>query len=361
MAGREYAKWGDKRLKWGMVGLYWNMPLPSYITDPPDLTKKKGLRGTMRLPDDMDELETLGTNATDGAQQLEDVIPLETNRRDDLFVDSKAFTDARIAYDKTTKAVRLAHQARTIAADNCRGFLMVAKDALAPSLGKKWTGVWAEAGWNEGSLAVPREPDELLPMMNAQIAYLTAHPEVALPDPRFNYTLARATELRDALNYATNNADTTNDQKLGVNPALAAQQAAEQVRDLTEAALRRRLRGLHGELLQKIPTNSPHWIVFGFDQPGTTASPDDITVFAVDVLGGGQLLPRWENPARSEYTQGWMRVEGETGFTRIWRVDGGTEKLMDGLTVGQKVTLKTRAGNETGYGGYSDEIEVTVT
>ena len=360
MAGREYLHWDDRRYHWDQIGLYWDLPIASYLTDPPDLTKK-GIRHAMRLPDDQDELETLGINAADGAGQLEDTIPLATNRHDDVFVDAKAFSDARIAYDKTGKAVNLAYQAQTVARDNCRGFLMVAKEALWPSLGKKWTGVWAEAGWNEGNLIVPREADELLPIMNAQVAYLTAHPEVALPDARYNYTLVRATALRDALEAATNNADTSGGKILGVHPALSAQQAAETVRDLTEEALRRRLRGLHAELEQKIPADSPYWIIFGFDQPGAKNAPDPITVFSVDVLGGGRLMPRWENSARSEYTQIWMKTEADPVFVRIARVDGGTEKLIEGQTPGDKLTFKVRAANETNYGHFSDEVEVTVT
>jgi hypothetical protein len=78
MPGTEYPIWGDKRLKFGMPGLRYGRPLPSYITHPVDLTHRLR-RHDMQLPSDPDAKETLGFNAADGVQQYEASLPLLAN------------------------------------------------------------------------------------------------------------------------------------------------------------------------------------------------------------------------------------------------------------------------------------------
>lgn len=360
MAGREYPKWDDPRLRWDMPGLFYDLPLASYITDPPDL-KKKGIRHAMELPRDMDELESLGYSAADGASQLEDVIPLATNRHDDIVVDVRAFTQARGLYDTASAAVKVARQWVRDERDNSRGWLMLAKQVLAIKFGKKWSAVWAQVGFNERDLVVPSELEEIVPILRAHQAYLTAHPEDGSSDARFNVTAARAAEVVANAELALNNNDTTGATKiLGLKPAISAQEAAEHTRDLTEESLRRRLRGLHAELEQKIPADSPYWVIFGFDQPGSTGSPDAITGATAEPIGSGRIAYRWTNGPRATYTQLWLKNPDDT-WTRRETISGGTEITLDGFTPGQIVTAKLRPGNESGYGPYTEEITVTVT
>ena len=360
MPGREYPTWGDKRLKWGMVGLYYGLPLASYITDPPDLTKR-GVKHTMRLPDDQDELESLGYAAAAGAHQLEDVINLRANRHDDIIVDVRAFSDSRARVDRADAVRKRSYEQQATRAAEMRAWLTVARDVLVLTLGKKWTSVWAEAGWNENSLEIPRKAEEAMPILRAQTTYLTAHPEVANADPRYNYTLARANEVLASMNYSFDNTDDTGGKIIGTRVAEQKYDAEMQTRKLTEASLRRRLRGLQGELEQLIPADSPHWTVFGFNQPGTKNSPGPMTTATAEPLGGGRLMVRWENPVRTDYVQIWAHDQTTTTYTLARRADGGTETLLESLAPGTQLTLKLRAGNTTGYGHYSTEIKATIT
>src|SRR5437764_13346113 len=92
----EYPKWGDPRLRWGMPGLRWNSPLPSYITNPPDLTKKgKNHMASNNLPEPIDQLLILAEDAEDGAHNHQDDadLMLKQNREDDIHADRTALDD----------------------------------------------------------------------------------------------------------------------------------------------------------------------------------------------------------------------------------------------------------------------------
>lgn len=343
-----------------MVGVYFDLPLASYITDPPDLTKK-GTRHAMKLPDDPDELETLGFNAADGALQLQDTLPLKTNRDVDILVDTRAFSDARLVVDETDAAVRRAYRQLKIARDNARGWLMTGKALLIPVLGKKPSADWADAGWSDESLAVPHGEEELSHVLRAMADYLTDHPTLAVADPRINFTAVRANELLAAIDFAINNADETGGKIIGVNPAEAKREAAFNVRDLTEAALRRRLRGLYGELEQNLDPLSPNWVIFGFDQPGATNAPDPVEAVTATAIGGGRIKLEWPGAARSDRYQIWMKRENEPAFKRIEGTEGELEKYIEGETPGTKIKFKVRGVNATNYGPFSPEADVTVT
>ena len=360
MAEREYPTFDDPRIHFDQVGVYFDLPLASYITDPPDLTKK-GIRHSMQLPDDPDDLETHGFNAADGAAQLQDTIPLRANRDVDILVDARAFSDARIVYSDADLAVRRAYARLKIDRDNARGWLMTGKGLLINSLGRKPSAEWADAGWSDESLQVPVGEEALMPMLRKVAAYLTAHPGLVVTSASFNFTPARANELRAALDGALNNADTTGGKILGVNPAEAKREAAYNVRELTKAALERRLRGLYGELEQNLDPLSPNWVVFGFDQPGATNAPDPVESVTATAVGGGRIKLEWPGTARSDRFQIWMKREGEAAFKRIEGTEGELEKYIEGETPGAKLKFKVRGVNATNYGPFSPEVEVTVT
>lgn len=357
MAEREYPTWGDPRLSFDMPGLYFDLPLPSYITDPPDLNQK-GIRSIMELPKDQDQLESLGYTAAAGALQLQDTIPLKTNRHEDVLIDAHAFRDSRHDVDRLDAVRSRSYDQQDERAVVMREFLMTAKDVLSRTLGRKWSSLWAEAGWNENNLRVPEKVEEAMPILRAQVAYLTAHPEVAMADARYNYTLARANEVLALMDYALNNADDTNGKIIGTKVAEQRFDAAMQTRKLTKAALERRLRGLQGELQQNISPTSGDWLVFGFDQPGAKERPGAITDITAEAIGSGRVTYRWTNAPRATYTQIWL-PDAEGTYQRRETVPG-EEKTLDGFTPGAVVKARLRPGNETSYGPFSDEITVTV-
>jgi hypothetical protein len=350
----EYPKWGDKRLKWGMPGLRFDAPLPSYITNPPNLNQQpKGIHhmASNQLPDSLSGLETLGRDAVDGGAQLDTTIGVKQNTHDLVEADTNAFSDACDQYDAADTAVRVANTALRLAVSNTRGFLMAGRDLLKPVLGSKPSTAWAEWGFSDRSIAVPNGDDLLQPMLDKLQKKLAATP--ARENAPANFTAARALALYTALKNARSGAD-------GVNAKEADRQAKKRTRDLTEAALRRRLSGLVGELSQLLDPLSPHWVTYGFKKPGAPDSPEPVTALTATALGAGRVKLEWPAAMRAERYQIWRVTDTVTGTAELVDRTADTVYLLEAQTPGAALALKVRAVNETGEGHFSPLATVTV-
>ncbi|MCX6911098.1 MAG: hypothetical protein NTY01_24070 [Verrucomicrobia bacterium] len=360
MPDREYPKWGDKRLKFGLPGLRFDLPLPSWITDPPDLTLKYKGRHTMQLPEDLDDLDSLGHNAADGTKQHEDTLPLKANRHLDVEPDAYSFSAARRQSKNAMEVVNNANRRLRSDRDNARSYLMFAKTALTPTLGKDPSAAWAAAGFSDEDLQVPSGEDNLILMLTTHQPWLVAHPTLEVADPRFNYTAARAGELLAAFAYTLKNTDTANNKLLGLEPATIAAKNAYKNQQLTEAALRRRLHGLHAELEQILDPLDPRWLAFGFDLPGGEKRPGPIAALTVQMLGSGNAMLTWTGSERATRFQIWRKSPTDPDFVLFARTQGETEKLLKGEPVGVELAYKVR-GMNLYEGPFSDVVKVTVT
>jgi hypothetical protein len=169
-----------------------------------------------------------------------------------------------------------------------------------------------------------------------------------------NFTAARALELYTVLKDARS-------APTGVNAMEDARRAAKQTRDLTEAALRRRLTGLIAELGQLLDPFSPHWVTFGLKKPGAPDSPDAIKTLTATALGSGRVKLDYASAARAERYQLWQVTDPVTGAEELLDRTTDTTYLLEGQPVGAVLSLKVRAVNETGAGQFSPVVAVTVT
>ena len=352
----EFPTFDDKRIRFGMPGLRYGMRLPSYITDPPNLTVKTKRRHTMQVPSDPDAKETLGFNAADGAAQYQASLPLKANLHDAILADAQANSDARRGYSAADAKCRVSTGKLRIGRDNAKSWLTIAKNLLTPTLGKKPCAAWTEAGWSDQSIAIPQSEDQLMPMLRTQQMYLTARPTLAVIDPRYNYTAARAGELLAALQLALTNADETLG-PLGVEPAGVAADTAMNYRNLADAALDRRLHGLYSELEQVLEPLDPRWTAFGFDAPGSIRSPDAVAAATFEPLGTGKGKFSWTGATRAVRYQIHRQANGTSGYKLFAHTGGETEKLLDGLAIGDKLIV--RGVNDTNEGPFSPEVAVT--
>lgn len=354
MPDPEFPRFDDPRLRWGMPGLRYDSPLPSYITQPPNLNQPKGTHtvASNRLPDNLNELETLGRDAADGATQLGVTIGLKQNTAALITADTDALSDAGDQYTAADTAVRAANTGLRLAVSNARGFLMLGRDLLKPALGPKAATAWAETGFTSQSLTVPNDDELLQAMLDKMRTYLTANP--ARENAPVNFTAARALALFTALHDARSGAN-------GVNAKEAARQTAKATRDLTEAALRRRLNGLLGELAQLLDPLSPHWVTFGFYQPGAEERPAPVKTLTLTALGGGRVKLEYASAARTGHYQICQVTDLVTGAYEILADATATTHLLENQTVGATLTLKVRGVNETGAGKFSPNAEIVVT
>ncbi len=305
-----------------------------------------------RLPDNLADLETAGRDAEDGVNQLGVTIGLKQNTGPLIKADTDALSAAGDQYAAADTAVRDANGVLRVAVSNARGYLMLGRDLLKPTLGGKANTAWAETGFSDRSLAVPNGDDLLQAMLDKMKVYLTAHPN--LENAPANFTAAQSGTLFAALQAARSGPN-------GVNAKEATRQTAKTTRDQTEAALRRRLTGLLGELNQLLDPLSPHWVTFGFRKPGAPDAPDPVKSLTATALGGGRVKLDYPAAARAERYQIWRVTDPVTGAAELVDRTEQTSYLLENQTVGATLLLQVRAVNETGEGKSSPTATVIVT
>ena len=357
MPDPELPRYGDKRLTYGKPGLRYDQPLPSYITNPPNLRNQtKGTHthamASNQLPDNLAGLETLGRDAADGATQLGVTIGLKQNTADLITADTDALSDAGDQYNTADTGVRTANTTLRLAVSNSRGFLMTGRDLLKPVLGGKASTAWAETGFTNQSLAVPTADDQLQAMLDKMQTYLTTNP--TRENAPANFTAARGGILYTAIKEARSGIN-------GVTAKEDARKTSKGTRDLTEAALRRRLTGLLGELGQLLDPMSPHWVTFGFQRPGAEEKPDPVKTLTATALGGGRVKLDYTGGARSAHFQICQVTDPVAGTFTILDDATATTYLLEDQTVGATLALKVRGTNDGGDGKFSPTVQVVVT
>jgi hypothetical protein len=302
-----------------------------------------------RLPDPLEELQTLGEDAADGARQLAAALGLKQNTEPEIRADFADLVAKKTAYDVVV-AARPAHAAAlAVARSNTRAFLTATRDVFKTFLGSQPSAAWAEAGWSSQSLAVPATSDLLLPLLNAVRLFLEAHPDRA--NAPLNLTAARATDLHAALLAARTAENAHADQEAGAKAA----------RDASKERFRKRLLGLIAELGQLLDPLSPHWLAFGLNRPGAPERPEAVAETRASALGGGRVRVQCAPAPRADYYQVWLQVAGVDADFRKADSPREPDKLLEALPAGATVQIKLRAVNETGPGAFGGAVEVVVS
>ncbi|MBI2925200.1 MAG: hypothetical protein HYY24_05795 [Verrucomicrobia bacterium] len=301
-----------------------------------------------KLPASLEDLSTLAEDAADGAHQLEAAIGLKQNTEAAIRADLIDLTDKKSLYDDAVSDRKDLNTAATVARSNARGFLTTARDVFKKHLGQQASVAWEAPGWSSHSIAVPSTSELILPLLTSVKNYLTKNP--ARENAPLEVTAAKAGALYTALSdarSALNNHDTLiGDRKRD--------------RDASEENLRTRLRGLIGELGQKIGDMDPRWLTFGLKRPGAPDSPDAVTNTRATPLGGGKVRVQCDPAPRADYYQTWIQVAGVDADFRLADSPAEPDKILDGLNVGATVNLKMRAVNETGPGPFGEIVQTSV-
>ena len=306
-----------------------------------------------RLPDTLPKLISLGHDCADGAQQFEAAIPLLTNTQAALLGDVTDLETRRAAFaafEMVMPGVPDPDTVVQVARSNAKAFLTLVRENLKPTLGGKGQ-PWTPLGWPATSLAIPGTSEKILPHLDAVQGFLTAHPEFEISTAVVVLTAAKALALWTALDNAVkarNRRDTD-------------QATAFGLRNTSEAKLRTRLRGLIGELEQKIGPLDARWLAFGLNRPGAEDVPDAPANTHATGLGGGRVRVQCDHVPRADYFQFWIQVVGvDPEFRRAETFDE-PDKILEALPVAATVKIKIRAVNEAGPGPFGDEMAVVVS
>jgi hypothetical protein len=159
-----------------------------------------------------------------------------------------------------------AGDARRDAIEAGRKFNERAIDHLKSHFGRRWNPRWQSAGFNRGSLALPKNPMSLLLELRDYFKLNPEHEVAAI-----GVTAAQADGLAAAIAQA------------GLDESMAAEarSKARKARDAAFMQLRTRLVGLRAELQQLLDSDDPRWRLFGFARPIDRRTPqpvDDLTL-----------------------------------------------------------------------------------
>lgn len=364
MPDLEYPHWDDPRLRWGMPGLRFDAPLPSYITHPPII--KPGDK--LMLTKAQSLLISRAEKAADGLNQLTGIVTLVHNPEAGIRADIAALTDASGQYDGENSNLSDANKLVATSLKDGYQFLVTAARVLRGPLGPKPSAQWAEAGWSTTSLETPKSEDEVLPHLAKTCTFLAAHSTYEVADPKVKLTAAHCIELHLAL---SNSISGDSDPAHAANPDRVRGRAwhEAQVMDArhtllqTEKALQLRLRNFAGEFDDVVHDPlSPHYLTVGLPRPGDTTAPGKVLHVVLTPMGGGQLHIEADDVTGADHYIFRIKIVGTDAKYHYLDSNGQPNYIAKGLPPGATVSVQMAAVNAAGQSGpNSDPVQTAVT
>jgi hypothetical protein len=248
---------------------------------------------------------------------------------------------------KTNKSDRTADY-RT-AQSNGRALAMTCISTLKPVLGAQWNSAWNAAGFTGGSLAVPTNPMTLLQQVRA---YYGTNPAKEVANVN---GIACTAAACDAAAQAISAAETASNQS---NTDAGTAQANFQN---GVAAARKRASGLLAELGQLLDDNDPRWLAFGFETPGSPATPDvPENLTATPGAAGSHLLILHCDDARRADGYRFLVTNAAGGAKLSEQLTQDPEVSIGNLPPGATVNIVVSARNATGESQPSGIISAVV-
>lgn len=308
------------------------------------------------IPDSPDALISLATEAADGAASEGAAIGLTQNTAAKILADLKAVTGdpaatpplpgTRNAYNAAKAAKVAANSNRRTVENSARTFCTSAVGMLKNYLGAQWNSQWQEAGFINGSLAIPDDPVALLGTLRG---YFTSH--AAHENAPLGLTAANCTANINAVAEAR---AASNQSVLDLGAAKAANETAVK-------ALYKRLTGLRSELSQLLAKDDPRWYAFGFDRPADGWGPGPVEHLVLTAGSPGMIFADWDDARRAERYRVYKQITGVDA--EPVEVTGGvteSEYTLTGLPSGATVQITVRAANAAGDGPVSATATLVV-
>ena len=297
-----------------------------------------------RLPDKLDDLETLAEDMADGLHTHEVAVGIlqNTEARFRPVMVALQLGQQNYLTAKSTKRTRTTTQ--TVKDSNGKAFIGRTRAVLIPYLGTDWSEAWAPTGFPNQSTAVPSKIAERQSLLLSLQGYLNATPAHENSPLGVTATAAGAlfAELSDA--------------RSAVNQALFELNQKKSVRDAAEVALRRRMRGLIDELTELLAADDPLWYAFGLVPPALLDTPD--ATDTIEITGGapGSLFVNWPDASRATSYFVEIQIVGvDADFHRV-RTVSESEVLLTDLPTGATVRIRIISVNAEGDTSEPSEV-----
>ena len=299
-------------------------------------------------PDDSDVLRALADRIADGCHTHEAAIGILQNTEAAVRAAILALSNAETQLGLKKAAVSTAYdvvqamdEAGKVTLNNC-------KLRLRQVLGERWSVAWEPTGFPGLSTAVPDKTDARFTLLDALKNYFTLVP--ASENAGMGATAALCTAAWTALS----------DARQAVAAAESQLTVAFATRTAATDALRKRVRGLIGELETLIATDDPLWEAFGLNVPANPTAPEPVASVTAVAAGSGRIEVSY--PYATRVTR--YRVQTFiTGVDTEWQSKAtpkDLEVILKNFTPAQVVKVRVIAANDGGEAAPSPEAQVTV-
>lgn len=306
------------------------------------------------IPRSYDQVIELLEDAADGAQAHGAAVGLKQNDETALRLPLAALvgtpagpgnvppatTGAKATWNTAKAAKTAATAAARTARSNARLIAQTCVGVLKPRLGTSWNSTWQNAGFTNGSLAIPDNPMTLLQQV---ASYFKANPTHEVPNitPTVSATAAGCTAAAKAIS----DAESTS------NQALATAGAAKSALETALDTARGRLSGLRDELTQLIGDDDDRWYAFGFDKPSDPDTPEVPVNLVVTpgAPGSKTLFVDWPDARRADSYRAILTTANGAPLTEkiVTDSDATFTSLTSGMQVAVRVTARNSKGGES--------------
>ncbi len=299
-------------------------------------------------PGDDDVLLALVQDMIRGCQAHEAALGIEQNTAARMQAALDAVLATRLAAAEAVSAVRAAVKAHTEADRTAVARLTAARLRLLHLFGRKYDARWEEAGFPDGWTRVPRTQDKRYVLVGRLKAYFTAHPAAQSVD--LGVTVAAFSAAEADLRAA----------RQALHHSEATQADAEAAADAAMHRLRKRVRGLVGELDLLMPEDDARYFGFGLNIPAQPSAPGGIESLTVTPLKPGSVLCEWTRAARSTGTRLLVQREGIDAAPHSRGTTAALEKTLTGLAPGETLHFQAVPYNPAGDGPPSPVVTLTL-
>lgn len=296
------------------------------------------------LPAKLNELFTMLEDAADAAAAHATAVGLLQNTETKLRADLLATRTADETF-QTGKVTKLAlTTAQTVADSNGKAYLGKSRLVLSTFLGSDWSVTWSPTGFPNQSTAVPSTLVERQSLLGSLQSYFTANP--THENAPLGVTAAAAGTLFTALS----------DARSAVNQGITDQAQNKNLRDASETALRKRMKGLIEELTQLLDGSDPLWFAFGLVAPDGEDTPDQVSALILGSGDLGTLVAEWPDAPRAASYRVEIQIVGVDPDFHLVLTVHDSDCTLTGLPSGAQVRVRVIAVNSAGAAAPPSEV-----